>query len=426
MSILVLILPRRLAVLPVMMITCYLTIGQVINVGGLHFMFFRVVLLAGWIRVLIRHEFRDLRLNTIDRVFIIWVASGVVIYVARQASLEALVNRLGFAYNAIMGYFLFRALIWDLDDAVQAIKLMAVVMIPLAALMCVEEMTGRNLFSVFGGVPEITVVREGKFRCQGPFRHAILTGTFGATSIPLFIAVWVKDRRFRAVIVPALLGASLMVLFSASSGPLMSVLAVVTGIAMLRFREHIKKVWWGALIGVISLHLIMKAPVWFLMSHVAELAGGGGWYRSELIDQAIKHIGEWWFCGTDYTAHWMPFTLANNPNMVDITNQYISEGVNGGILTMLLFIGVIVLCFRQIGRHVRVLYLEDAPDAVGATWCIGVALFAHAVSFLSVAYFDQLTVLWYFVLASVSSVCGYSVFSATAAQDRRQAETQAA
>ena len=421
---LMLMLPRRLAVLPVIATICYLTVGQKIDVGGLHFTLLRIILLAGWTRALMRHEFRGLRLNIIDRVFIIWVVSGVVIYVARQASSEALVNRLGFAYDAIMAYFLFRALVRDLDDAVQAIKLMAVVVIPLGALICVERITGRNVFSVFGGVPEITEIRDGKLRCQGPFRHPILTGTFGATSIPLFIAVWIRDRRFRAVVGAALLAASLIVVFSASSGPLMALLAVATGVAMLRFKEHIKLAWWGALIGAVSLHLVMKAPVWFLMARMAELVGGGGWHRSELIDQAITHIGEWWFWGTDYTAHWMPYVLSIEPNMADITSQYILEGVRGGILTMLLFIGVIFLCFRQIGRQLRVLYLEDAPDAVGATWCLGVALFAHAMSFLSVTYFDQLTVMWYFVLASVSSICGYAVFSVPVAWDRARLEPQ--
>lgn len=422
-SILMLTLPRRLAVFPVIMIVCYMTEGQEFNMGGLHFSLIRVILLVGWVRALIRHEFRGLRLNIIDKAFMVWIVSGVVIYIARQASFAALQNRLGFAYDGIMAYFLFRALIRDLDDAVQAIKLMAVIIIPFAVMICVEKMTGRNLFSVLGGVPEITELRDGKLRCQGSFRHPILAGTFGATTIPLFIAVWMKDHHFRTVGASALLAASLIVLFSASGGPLMALLAVVAGIVMLRFREHIKLVWWGALIGVVLLHMIMKAPVWFLVGHVSDLTGGTGWYRAELIDQAINHIGEWWLWGTGYTAHWMPVVMSD-PNMTDITSQYIAEGVDGGILTMLLFIGVIILCFRQIGRQLRVLYREGATAAVGATWCIGVALFAHATSFLSVAYFDQLKVIWYFVLAIISGICGYAAFSTAVAQNKAKVEPQ--
>jgi hypothetical protein len=188
----------------------------------------------------------------------------------------------------------------------------------------------------------------------------------------------------------------------------MALLGVAGGLVMWRFREKMNLAWWATLVAVVSLHLIMKAPVWALMGRVSGLTGGTGWYRSELITQAINHIGEWWFWGTDYTAHWMPFVLPENPNMVDITSQYIAEGVNGGLLTMLLFIGMIALCFRQLGRRLRVLYSEDAGADAKATWCIGVALFAHALSFVSVAYFDQLVVFWYFLLACVSSLSGSS------------------
>ena len=71
---LIIVLPRRLAVLPVMMTVSYLTLGQVIDVGGLHFTWFRLALLVGWIRVLSRREFEGLSFNIIDKAFIVWAA----------------------------------------------------------------------------------------------------------------------------------------------------------------------------------------------------------------------------------------------------------------------------------------------------------------------------------------------------------------
>jgi hypothetical protein len=408
MSILILTLPRRLAVLPVMMTVCYLTLGQVINVGGLHFTLMRVMLLAGWIRVLSRREFRGLSLNIIDKVIIAWVVCGALMYIIRQgASSAAIVNQLGFVYNAFMTYFLFRALVRDQDEVLEAIKILAIVILPLAALICVERVTAKNIFSVFGGVPELTQVRDGKLRCQGPFVNPILTGTFGATSIPLLIAVWVNSQK-SCLIAAAVVAAVSIALLASSSGPAMALLGVIVGFAMWRFRENIRVVWWAVLVAVLSLHLAMKSPVWALIGRVSELTGGGGYHRSELITQAVNHIGEWWFWGTDYTAHWMPAAvLVDYPTMIDITNQYIHEGVSGGILTMLLFISIIVLCFRQLGRRLRVLYMDGAKGDAMATWAIGVAVLAHALSFLSVSYFDQLAILWYFVLSCVSCTSGY-------------------
>jgi hypothetical protein len=40
--------------------------------------------------------------------------------------------------------------------------MLGVIIIPLAVLFAVEMTTGRNLFSVFGGVPEITIIREDR------------------------------------------------------------------------------------------------------------------------------------------------------------------------------------------------------------------------------------------------------------------------
>lgn len=34
-------------------------------------------------------------------------------------------------------------------------------------------------------------------------------------------------------------------------------------------------------------------------------------------------------------------------------------------------------------------------------WTLGVTLFAHCLSFISVTYFDQIIVLWYWLLAAI-------------------------
>jgi hypothetical protein len=35
-------------------------------------------------------------------------------------------------------------------------------------------------------------------------------------------------------------------------------------------------------------------------------------------------------------------------------------------------------------------------------WSLGVCLFGHCVSFLSISYFDQMIVMWYWLLAVIS------------------------
>jgi hypothetical protein len=149
--------------------------------------------------------------------------------------------------------------------------------------------------------------------------------------------------------------------------------------------------------------MIMKDPVWFLIAKTANIIGGSGYHRSRLIDSAITYIDEWWLWGTKYTAHWVPYVLPVNPNMVDITNQYIREGVDGGIIKLILFIIIIALSFRAVGLSLHA--MEDKPFAIKIMiWSVGVSLFAHVASFMAVNYFDQIIVFWFLLLSIISAL----------------------
>jgi hypothetical protein len=347
-------LPRRYALMPLFISGCYMTLGQVLLVGPFHFSIFRIILLFGWLRILLRNEIGSIRLNSIDKVLLAWVAAGFILnLVQKDFSTEALVFRLGGAYNILGTYFLIRALVRDFDEAALMVKFVAVIIIPLAALFVVEYTTGRNMFSVFGGVSDLTIIRDGKLRCQGPFMHPILAGTFAATAAPLFIGLWKYGRGRRTLPLLASAAALVIVFCSSSSGPLIAYAAGMGGLFMWYFRSRMRAIRWGLVFGVVALQLVMKAPVWYLISRMGAVVGmGSGWHRSALIDAAIDHFGEWWLTGTSHTAHWMPTGLAIDPNNTDITNMFLSEGVGGGLLCMLLFIYLIAKCFKAVGSSV--------------------------------------------------------------------------
>jgi len=106
-----------------------------------------------------------------------------------------------------------------------------------------------------------------------------------------------------------LLAAGAITFLASSSEAAIALLGVVPGIAMWRFREKRQLAWWAALLAIVMLHLIMKAPVWGPDRPCIGPGWRHGLARSELITQAVSHIGEWWFWGTDYTAHRMPYTV---------------------------------------------------------------------------------------------------------------------
>ena len=166
--------------MPVIMLTCFMSMGQVIVVMGLHFNMIRVLALFGWARLLVRGEIRALKLNSIDKALLWWTLSSVVINTLLWRTSEAFTNRLGQAYNALGMYFLFRFLVRDFGDIKRAFKIAAVCIIPLAAAMVQERVTGRDPFAVFGVRNAIVQVRDGALRCSGPFEVPMLAGTFAA------------------------------------------------------------------------------------------------------------------------------------------------------------------------------------------------------------------------------------------------------
>jgi hypothetical protein len=402
MGILMFLVPRKYAPIPFLIITCFITLGQRIVFATLDFTMFRILILSGWVRLMLRGEIRGLKFNAVDKALIWWVVASIVIQNILWQTSGAFINSMGFAYNVTGTYFLFRYLIRDFEDVIRIIKCLAVIVIPLAIAAVFENATGRNVFAIFGGVPEFTPVRDGNVRCTVSLGDAILTGTFGATLMPLFMGFLFGKRLYRKLAIFAVVASTIITVLSHSSGPAIAYLIGLIGFIMWPFRRKMRAVRWGLLAGVLSLHMVMKAPVWALIGRVSGLSGGGGYYREELIGAFIEHFWEWWLIGTKYTAHWGLTILAVNPNSSDITNQFISEGIGGGLLRLSLFIAIIAYSFRAIGRPIQATENQSVSIRI-LLWSMGVALLCHVASFMSVSYFSQIEVLWYMLLAMISA-----------------------
>ena len=401
---LLLLTPRRYAIGLLFISGCYMTLGQVLMVGALHFSIFRIIIFVGWVRVLVKGEVANVRFSTIDKVFLIWALVSSVAFVIARGPATAIIPRLGWMYNTLGTYFLCRVLVHSLDDVVYSIKMLAIIIIPLALMFLIEYKTGKNIFFVFGSVPEITVIRDGKMRCQGPFAHPILAGTFAATAVPLFIGLWAQKKNCRRLASLAIMAATLIVFVSSSSGPILAYCMAVTGLACWPFRKHMRTIRWGIITLIVLLAICMKAPVWYLIARMSEILGmGTGWHRSALIDAAIKHFDEWWLVGTTYTAHWMPTYLPTDPDNADITNQFIAEGVNGGLISICLFVWLLINCFSVTGRAVLDRVQFSVPERY-MIWGMGCSLLGHVASFFSVPYFDQIIIFWYWLLAAICAL----------------------
>src|SRR5262245_32314796 len=298
LGVLLLVLPRRYALVPIIALVCYMTMGERVMVAGLNFTMIRILVLFGWARVALRGEMYSLRLNAIDKAIILWTVSNVTTYTLLWRTTDAFIYRCGGAYNIIGVYFLFRFLLRDTEDVVRAARFLAVLILPLAAAMLLENTSGRNIFAAFGGVPDTTVIRDGVLRCQGSFAHPIMAGTFGATVAALLVALWWQGQMSKLLAVLGLTASAVIIIASGSSGPVMAALAAMFGLAMWPLRKQMRFVRFAIVLTLVALELVMKAHVWFLMARVNIFSGSDGWHRAYLIDRAVFNFSDWWLVGT--------------------------------------------------------------------------------------------------------------------------------
>lgn len=394
--------PRSQAVLPLTLVACLIPLTQRLVLGGLDFSMIRVLIVFGWIRILSRGELRGFRAIPLDYALCTWLALGTLMYTLREGNVGALVYRLGFAFDAVGVYFLFRCLIRGPRDIAQSIRIFAWITIVIAVFMTIEWLTQRNLFAVFGGVREITWVRDGRLRCQGAFSHPIMAGTFGATMAALFVGLWPKPAQPRGLLAVAFAGATAIVFYSSSSGAALAYLALLAGWGLWYYRQHMRIFVWGALAMAIVLHFVREKPIWHLISRAAELVGGTGYHRYKLIDAWVNRFSEWWLLGSNNMANW-------GWGLQDVTNQYVLESVRGGLVTVLCFLVVLGLAFRTVGDTVRRAEGARLPKSRIRTqqllaWSLGVSLAVHCVSFISVSYFGQMQILLYLLFALIASL----------------------
>ena len=397
-------LPSRLIFLPLLVATCHLPNVSFFSLAGFDFSITRLLICLGLMRAVVSRRLVWSPRNGLDMALLVWacIALGSSIGHGSEDG-NPLVARMGLVYNVAGAYLYARAYVRDHEGVLLFVKCLVVTICVLAVMLVVENVTHRNLYAVFGGVNPVAFLREGKIRSMGPFAHPILTGTAGATSFALALALSSTDRRWARL---GAVGCVLTTLCSSSSGPLASLfLAVVVQTGLWRWRANLSQVRWTVLALLVGLQLVMKAPVWYLMARIDIVGGSTGWHRAELITAGMRHLNEWWLLGTDRTVHWMPTGVSWSPNHTDITNHYLMMGVTGGLPLLLSFVGILIVSFVAVGRQMARLRTEGAVSSEYTCWSVGCALFTHSVTFLSVSYFDQVNVLFCLLVGAIPGLC---------------------
>lgn len=386
---------RRVHILiPMLIVAAFITSMQRVVLGSLDFTMLRLMMVAGIARAAIRNDAQLLEWSRMDSAFAVYVVVASLTYIMLWRNSSAIVNRLGFAFEAILAYGLIRVYVHSEVQVTTLIRGLAVVFAGIAVFMLIEQATRYNFFSVFGGVSPITRLRAGRLRAQGAFSHPIMAGTFGGTFAPLFWALASRrngrDRRFAVL---GSVGAVSIVWASSSSGPVISLLASLFAVSMWNYRQYTAILRRGFFLMLLVLHIVMDAPVWHLISRVDIVGGSTGWHRYALIDAAIRRFPEWAAFGVRTSGHW-------GWGLNDVTNHFILQAVNGGFLTLLAFIILVGAGFRSVRRAIAGDEGNEARQKMHWAW--GSVLFSHCISFIGVSYFGQMNFFWYLTLGLIA------------------------
>jgi len=408
--------PRKEAIVPFLLAIFLIPKGQVLVIAGLHFFVYRLILLAGLTRWMISRRSSPLigGFNRMDWLVTLLAFSCLIVFSLQWREAQAIIKASGDFLDTMGGYFALRFLIRDRQDTRKAIEVFAFVAIVMGICMLNEQRTGVNVFGLLGGTAATPEVRDGAIRSQGVFQHSILAGTFGATLMPLLVWLW-SDKKSRLYVSLALIGTLVMVVTPHSSTTLGTYAAGIFALCLWPLRRQMRAMRFGIVAALIGLEIVMKGPVWSLLEHINLTGSSDSYHRYQLIDTFIRHFSDWWLLGARDNGSW-------GWQMIDTSNQYVTYGISGGLISFVLFIALVSRAFGMIGNARK--RASGNRKEEWFIWCIGAAMFAHVVAYFGIDYFDQMQFAWLALLAMISALSVEAVPFETkpAFRDRAQKE----
>jgi len=398
--VLVLTSSQKKGISPFLLVCFTIPLGEALVLGGLHFTALRILIIAGLIRRGMLSGTSSTGkfpggFNPVDRMAVLWVVSLEIILSIEWMDMQVFIHNLGDFLDMFGGYLVVRFFIPDGEAVRRTIKTLAVAGIIQGVCMLNEQILHVNVFGYIGGFGPGLTIRDGKIRSEGVL-GCISGGAFAGALIPLFLGLC-TERKHRMLAYAGLAGATLMVFTSNSSTSLLALAASVLGIAFWPLRKQMRLIRWGLVTALVSLHMVMKAPVWALISRVDLTGSSSGYHRYELVDNCIRHFSQWWLLGYKNYNLW-------GFCMFDLCNQFVVQAVCGGLLALVAYIAIISRSFGALGNARK--KVEGDRGQEWFLWCLGTALFSVVTAHFGINY-PATTEMWLFALWSCISVATF-------------------
>lgn len=381
----------------------------VVNVGTLDISAVRIVVSVLLLRCLFNKQIRSSFVwSRLDTLVTLSMVVYVVMFFATRLLSMALENRGGFLLDTWFAYMAARFCITTREGFIAVVKCVGILLAPLAILGVVEAFTGWQPYLPFTqycpwreGILT-TEPRTGLNRAIGPFGHPIMFGACFAMFLPLIYSLrHQKNWRNLAYIFSAV--AIIGVLSSMSSGPWSMVVAAALCLAVERRKHWVKPLLIFFVISCIGIGIISNRPFYHPIAQYMNPIGGTWWHRCKLIDCAIADFGEWFLLG--YGGRDPGWGQYLGSGHTDVTNQFILNGVQYGMLGVIALCAVLTVAFSGL---IRLHNSANDPKLKSLAWAFGSSLVATIVVFFSVSFFGQMLSLFYCLLGMIGSTRNFA------------------
>ena len=408
--VLIAICPRNKVIVPFLLAFFTIPVAQVVVLGGFHFTAPRILILAGLVRwALFNGSSSGSKgrfpggFSGIDWVVVLWSLSAVIILCLTFPEKQAFINALGVLLDTLGGYLVVRFLIPDGEAIRRAFKTLAAICVIQGVPMIVEQVIHINVFGPMAGLPLESVMREGRVRAGGSLGF-LIAGPMAGVLIPMFVWLW-KAGRSRIAACAGIAGATAMVITSNSSTSLLAFAGGLLGLAFWPLRAWMRQIRWGLAIGLVGLHLVMKAPVWALIARIDLTGSSSSYQRYGLVDMTIRNFRDWWLMGTTRYVSW-------GWDSWDLTNQFVAVAMTGGLLTLIFYVAIFKRGFGAVGAARKLVNGDRKQEWF--LWCLGSTLFATLVTHFGINYMAVLIMSFFPLVASIS-VAAFEARQAAAA-----------
>jgi hypothetical protein len=388
--------PRRYMIAPYILTACLIPASEEIVILGFNFQPARVLVLIGMVRALLGEAARQYRFVPLDGLILLWGFNLAAVSILREPTMQMFVRQTGVLYEIFGMYFLARLTIQSraqVHVALTTLAVCALVSLPLGILEVVTRQ--RPLAIIYQTLDASAHLRENKVRVYSVFPQAIAFGNFMCVSAALLWGQWRSTTGRQAMLgLVGMLAAIACAILSNSGTTLSTLMAATFAILLFYYRPAVRYAVWGVPLFMASYHFFWPGGQWWgLVARASSIVGGSGFHRAELIKQFWLRIDEWALKGSEDVTHW---------NIVgDPANHWVTEGLKGGLLGLILFTAVVVMCFIVVGRALKA---TPARRDQALFWAIGCGMFAFCVSFIGLANFGQINVLWFGLIGMIGSV----------------------